>query len=136
MLICRSLLILLIFILSCYTVVSVSYCVNNNHKLLVAHNKQVGWPSSVSYCRSVGHLGQVCSPVCVLRPKLRGQKLCRETCPHGCGMRFVFINIVSKVSIHVYILYLYSAYVNICSFTKASSLSVSSLAVVRSHFAV
>ena len=51
---------LLIFIFSCYSVVSVSSYVNNNRTIVVAYNKQVGWVSSVPHCRSVSQLGQFC----------------------------------------------------------------------------
>lgn len=52
---------LLIFIFSLYIIVSVSCCINNNLKILVAYNKQVDWAQSMSHCGSVGQLGQACS---------------------------------------------------------------------------
>lgn len=96
---------LLIFIFSLYIIVSVSCCINNNLKILVAYNKQVDWAQSMSHCGSVGQLGQACSCVFILRPKLRGQKLLMWGKLMAVAWDLFFSNNISKMSILVYLKY-------------------------------
>lgn len=84
---------LLIFSIPYYTVVPVSCCINNNLRILVAITSKLAHWLCVTL-QVCGQLGQVSSAVFGLRPTL-----CRESCPHGSGMRFVFTNIMSKISI-------------------------------------
>lgn len=57
-------------------------------------------------CHTVGlwvSQGGSAPHVFILMPTLRGQKLCKESCPHGSGMRFVFTNTISQIFVHVYL---------------------------------
>lgn len=57
-------------------------------------------------CHTVGlwvSQGGSAPHVFILMPTLRGQKLCKESCPHGSGMRFVFTNTISRIFVCVYL---------------------------------